>query len=67
MQFKETTPSTLMTFQLGDDPELLHIIKSGFEDQYFCFYENAHETEPWATGLLFLTSEQIKDKWKIVL
>ena len=27
MQFKETTPSTLMTFQLGNDPELLHIIK----------------------------------------
>jgi hypothetical protein len=67
MQYKEIQSTEIRTFQLEDEPEVLHIIKSGFEGQYFCFYENAYETEPWHSGVQLLDKEQIQEKWKINL
>lgn len=38
----EIPPNKLRTFQLGDYPELIHIIKTGFDDEYIVVYEDAH-------------------------
>jgi hypothetical protein len=31
------------TFRLGNEPELIHIIKTGFKDKYMVVYEDAYE------------------------
>jgi hypothetical protein len=36
-------PSTTQCFQLGDDPELIHVIKTGFQDMYMVVHEDAYE------------------------
>ena len=35
--------SNTKTFQFGQEPELIHIIKTGHEDQYIVAYEDAYE------------------------
>ena len=35
--------SNTKTFQLGEEPELIHIIKTGHEDQYIVVFEDAYE------------------------
>jgi len=30
------------TFRLEDEPELIHVIKTGFEDKYMVVYEDAY-------------------------
>lgn len=67
MNWIEINPATARRFQLEDEPELLHVISTGWEDQYFCFYENAYETEPWHSGVQLFNKEQIQEKWKINL
>lgn len=67
MNWIEINPAQIRTFQLEDEPELLHIIKSGHKDRYLCFCENAYGTEPWHTGVLLLDKDQIEEKWKINL
>ena len=54
-------------FTLSDDPEILHIIKSGFEDRYFYFWEDAYEQEPWKTGMKTGTKEQLERVFNIKL
>jgi hypothetical protein len=31
------------TFRLQDEPELIHVIKTGFKDKYMVVYEDAYE------------------------
>lgn len=40
-QYKEIPPRELRTFQLEED-QLIHIIKTGFEDEYIVVYEDAY-------------------------
>ncbi len=51
----------------GFEPEVLHIIKSGFEGMFLVFYENAYGTEPWQNGVKFLSKEEILEIYKIEL
>lgn len=65
--WKETKARSMWTFQFDNDPELLHIIKLGCKDVYAYFYEDAYEQEPWNTGLVITTKEEIESKFKITL
>jgi len=31
------------TFRLGEEPELIHVIKTGFKDKYMVVYEDAYD------------------------
>ena len=55
--------SNTKTFQLGDEPELIHIIKTGHEDQYIVAYEDAYEYLNGQCELL--TSEGVFKKFGI--
>lgn len=53
--------SQIRSFQFGDEPELIHIIKSGFPDKYLVIHE-----DPFMLGEAeILTKEKIKLKYKI--
>jgi hypothetical protein len=65
LRYKEVSPSECRTFRLGDDPELIHIIKSGFKDEYMIVYEDAHELNYGKAEVL--TKKQIKHKFNIEL
>jgi restriction endonuclease len=41
--WKEIKRRKVRTFQIDDEPLLIHIIKTGFEDKYIVVYEDAHE------------------------
>lgn len=56
------------TFQLGDEPELIHIIKTGFRDvdmQYLLVYEDAYERDLGKTELV--SKETIEIRFNINL
>lgn len=57
--------SNTKTFQLGDEPELIHIIKTGHEDQYIIAYEDAYEYLNGKCELL--NSEEVFKKFGINL
>lgn len=42
-KWNEVKSSKMWTFQLGDHPELIHIIKTGFRDLYIVVHEDAYE------------------------
>lgn len=57
IEMKEIKSST-RTFQFGDDPELIHIIKTGFKNRYMVVHEDAYE---FLLGKVdFMTREEIK-------
>lgn len=69
-EFKELESNNhrvFRTFQYGDDPELIHIIKLGYKDTYAVFEEDAYEQEPWKSGLQVLAAYEIKEKFNIEL
>lgn len=35
--------NVIKTFRLEDEPELIHVIKTGFKDKYMVVYEDAYE------------------------
>ena len=51
------------TFQLGDDPILLHIIKTGFKDEYIVVTETGFATPDHGQSEI-LSKQQILDKYK---
>lgn len=53
------------TFQLGDHPELIHIIKTGFDDLYIVVYEDAYDLHTGKTE--FGSKQTIEDKFGIEL
>jgi hypothetical protein len=58
-------PSTTQCFQLGEEPELIHVIKTGFKDMYMAVHEDAYE---YSIGNVeFGTKEQIEVKYNIKL
>lgn len=40
--WKEIIPRTIKTFQYDDEPELMHIITTGFNDVYIAVFEDAY-------------------------
>ena len=62
--WKQIKPNT-KTFQFGEEPELIHITKTGHEDQYIVSYEDAYQ---YLNGYCeLLTSNEIKIKFNIDL
>jgi hypothetical protein len=62
--WREISSSKVKTFQLEDEPELLHIIKIR-DNEYMVVYEDAYDLD---TGtLVFYNKETIKNKFNINL
>jgi hypothetical protein len=60
--WREINTSKVKTFQLGDEPELLHIIKVR-DNEYMVINEDAYDIN---TGILvFYNKETIKNKFNI--
>ena len=58
-------PLSCRSFQFGDDPELIHIIKTGFKDRYMIVHEDAYE---FMLGKVeFATQQEIMDRFEIDL
>jgi hypothetical protein len=51
--------------QLGDEPEVFHLINSGYDKQWFRFQEDGYELEPWQSGIDMITEEMIKTNYGI--
>jgi hypothetical protein len=55
--------STAQCFQLGDEPELIHIIKTGFQDMYMVVHEDAYQ---YSMGKVeFGTKKDVEVRYKI--
>lgn len=55
--------SPCRTFQIGNDPELIHVIKTGFKNRYMIVHEDAYE---FLLGKVeFKTREEIKKIYDI--
>lgn len=62
MDWKELK-STAQCFQLGDEPELIHVIKTGFQDKYMVLHEDAYE---FSLGKVEMgTKQEVEIKYKI--
>jgi hypothetical protein len=55
--------TTCRTFQLGSDPELIHVIKTGFKNRYMIVHEDAYEF--YLGKVEFKTREEIKNIYDI--
>ena len=64
-KFKEIKSPQVRTFQWADEPEIIHIIKTGFEDTYLVVWEDAFEVMIGKTEIL--SKKQIRDKFNIEL
>jgi hypothetical protein len=55
--------SSVRCFQLADEPELIHVIKTGFRDHYMVVHEDAYEV---CIGKVeFHNSVTLKEKYGI--
>ena len=62
MDWKEIK-STAQCFQLGDEPELIHVIKTGFKDMYMVLHEDAYE---FSLGKVEMgTKQEVEIRYKI--
>lgn len=50
-------------FQWGTEPEVIHIIKTGFEDQYMIIWEDAYQLQ--LGNVDFLSKSEIEERFKI--
>jgi hypothetical protein len=57
--------SNSRTFQLEDEPELIHIIKTGFNNTYMVVFEDAYELE--LGNVIFGTKLEIEKRFNINL
>ena len=53
----------MKTYQFGDEPLVIHIIKTGFKDLYLCVYEDGWQQMMGNTKIL--TSSLIKEVFNI--
>lgn len=51
--------------QLEEEPELVHLVNSGYDKQWFRFQEDGYELEPWQSGIDMITEEMIKTNYGI--
>jgi hypothetical protein len=52
-------------FQLSDEPELIHVIKTGFHDLYMIVHEDAYQQDLGKVEMG--PKKEIEDKYKIEL
>lgn len=64
-KFKEIKSPQVRTFQWGEEPEVIHTIKTGFEDTYIVVWEDAFEVSLGKTEIL--SKKQIREKFNIEL
>ncbi len=56
---------SVMKFIHKDEPEVIYLIKTGFEDKYIVLHEDAHEM---SIGNTFVGSkEEVENKYKIII
>ena len=60
---KTKKPVLMTTYQLGEEPEVVHVIKTGFEDMYLMAWEDAYQHTLGKTE--FLSSSELKEKYQI--
>lgn len=65
LAWKEIPPAFYKRFQLEEEPEIIHIIQTGFKGKYLIVFEDAYELTLGKTE--FLTKEEIETKFKIKL
>jgi len=53
------------SFKLEDEPEVIHVIKTGFKDKYMVASDNAYQIDTHKVE--FGTKKEIEDKFKIKL
>ena len=53
----------IKTFQFKDEPELIHIIKTGYEDLFIIVHEDGYELNTGLTELL--SAKSLKEKFGI--
>mgnify|MGYP006275440781 FL=1 len=53
------------TYQFAEDPEMIHILRTGFHGRYLIVWEDAYELVMGKTEVL--TKKEIKDKFNIDL
>ena len=64
LEWKEIS-SSMRCFQLEGEPELIHVIKTGFKDFYMVVHEDAYE---YSMGKIeYGTQEMIESRYKIKL
>lgn len=63
MQYWKKVNSKLATYQADEDPELIHIIKTGFDDMYIIVYEDAYGLT--LGNIIMKSSQEIKDRFGI--
>jgi hypothetical protein len=55
--------SAAQCFQLGEEPELIHVIKTGFKDMYMVLHEDAYE---FSLGKVEIgTKQDVEIRYKI--
>lgn len=64
-KWKEIKSTQVRTFQWGEEPEVIHIIKTGFEDTYLVVWEDAYQLTLGKTDIM--SKQMIKDKFNIEL
>ena len=62
LEFHETT-SPCQSFHALNDPEIIHVIKTGFTDRYMVVYEDAYELN--LGKVIFGTKFEIKINYVI--
>ena len=56
--------NNVKTFRLDDEPELIHVIKTGFKDKYLVVYEDGYESP---NKVISGTKNEIENKFQIEL
>ena len=64
-KWMQVKSAEIKTFQWGDEPEVIHIIKTGFDDLYLVVWEDAFQESLGKTEIL--RNKDIKDKFNIEL
>lgn len=54
----------ILTYQLGDEHELIHIVKTAFKDKYFVLTEDAFEQ---TMSVVVFNEQQILETYKIII
>ena len=65
---RKVTSSGIATYRYGDDPVLVHFIRTGFsEPRYIVVQEDAYGQEPWQSGVKVMSKDEVEQTYKIKL
>jgi hypothetical protein len=64
-KWEEIKGAEYRRFQWGNEPEIIHIIKTGFPDKYMIIWEDAFELHLGNVG--FFSKSEIENRFKIKL